>query len=343
MNRILLSSVITLSSLLVSQTPAKAQDLVKAAGRFISLLDSTQRIRALYPFDTEERYGFHYFPIDNRKGIPMDQLNTTQTAAAMYLIKTCLTEGTVKKIKEIMQLEKVLIEIEHRKPEDHFRDPGKYFLAVFGIPGDRTVWGWRLEGHHVSFNFSADNKQLVAGTPGFLGANPAIVQEGDQKGKEVLKDEKEMAFALLHKLSADELKKALADTTAPGDIVTYINRKAMIEHPSGILYSEMSSDAQQQLLRLVNLYVHRFTKLFADNMLKEIQTAGVEKLRFAWMGQMESGPGHPHYYRIQGPTLIIEYDNTQNNANHVHTVVRDLLHDYGGDLLLEHYKTSHQN
>ncbi len=343
MKRLLVQLVLALSSNLLFQISSNSQGLVPAASRFISLLDSTQKARALYPFDVDERYGFHYFPIDNRKGIPMDQLNAAQADAAMDLIKTCLTAETVKKIKEIMQLELVLIEIEHRKPDDHFRDPGKYFLTIFGIPGDRTTWGWRLEGHHVSFNFSANDKKLVAGTPGFLGANPAIVQQGAQKGKEVLKDEKEMGFSLLRSLSEDELKKAIVDTAAPGDIVTYINRKAMIEHPSGLLYTEMNSAQQQQLLQLVSLYVHRFTKLFADNMLKEIQAAGMENLRFAWMGQMESGPGHPHYYRIQGPTLIIEYDNTQNNANHVHTVVRDLLHDYGGDALLEHYKTSHQN
>jgi hypothetical protein len=340
MNRLLLL-VLSLSSNLIFQVSASCQGLVPAAQKFINLLDSAQKARALYPFDTAERYGFHYFPIDNRKGIPMDQLNADQSVAAMDLIRTCLTEETVKKIRAIMQLELVLIEIEHRKPDDHFRDPGKYFLTIFGVPGNRTIWGWRLEGHHVSFNFSANDKKLVAGTPGFLGANPAIVQQGDQKGKEVLKDEKEMGFALLRNLSADELKKAIVDTAAPGDIVTYINRKAMIEHPSGLLYTEMNSAQQQQLLQLISLYVHRFTKLFADNMLKEIQAAGVENLRFAWMGQMESGPGHPHYYRIQGPTLIIEYDNTQNNANHVHTVVRDLLHDYGGDALLEHYKQSH--
>jgi len=322
-------------------TPVKSQKIADAAAAFLSLLDSGQQAIAFYPFDTDERYGFHYFPISDPKGIAMDKLNPRQTKAAWELIKTCLSEKTVEKAGEIIQLEVILKELEHRQPSDHFRDPGKYHLTIFGIPRDNTIWGWRLEGHHVSFNFSADNGKLVAGTPGFLGANPAVVQQGAEKGKEVLKEEREAGFALLHSLTKEELAKAIVDKAAPGDIITYIHRQAAIAHPEGLLYSDMSGAQQEQLLQLIRLYVHRFTKLFADEMLKEIQQAGLDNLRFAWAGYTESGIGKPHYYRIQGPTIIIEYDNTQNNANHVHTVVRDLRHDFGGDLLLEHYKTAH--
>jgi hypothetical protein len=320
---------------------AYAQDVLSAVNKFINLLDSNQKTHTLFPFDIDERYGFHYFPIDNRKGIPIDELNATQKAAAIDLIKTCLSESATEKVKEIIALEVVLKELEHRKVNDHFRDPGKYYYTIFGVPGDNNIWGWRLEGHHVSFNFSVQNKKLVAATPAFLGANPAIVPDGPEKGKEILKDEKEMAFNLLHSLTDEEMKKTMIESSAPSDIVTSISRRAMIDHPAGLRYSEMTSSQQQQLLALINLYVHRFTKLFADEMLKEIQKAGLNNLWFAWAGQKESGPGHPHYYRIQGPTIIIEYDNTQNNANHVHTVVRDLQHDFGGDELLEHYKSSH--
>jgi hypothetical protein len=258
-------------------------------------------------------------------------------------LKTSVSDETVKKVNDIMAMEIVLKALENRKPDDHFRDPGKYYLTIFGIPSTKTIWGWRFDGHHVCLSFSAKEKKLVAGTPGFLGSNPAVVQDGPQKGKEILKEEKEMGFALLHSFSNDELKKAIIDKTAPGEIITRNNRKAMIEHPEGILYSEMRSNQQQIFLQLIKLYIHRYTKLFADDMLKEIQKAGLENLRFAWAGYSEPGIGKPHYYRIQGPTIIIEYDNTQNNANHVHTVVRDLEHDFGGDALLEHYKSRHQN
>jgi hypothetical protein len=322
---------------------ANAQHMAQTADKFISLLDTAQRAKTLYPFDSEERFNFHYFPINDRKGLPLDEMTVPEKTAAFDLMKTSLSSTTIKKVKEIIELENLLKELEHRKPEDHFRDPGKYYLAIFGVPADSTLWGWRFEGHHVSFNFSASDNKLISGTPGFLGANPAVVAAGTHKEHEVLKEEKTWAFSLLHQLSEEQLKKAVIDTAAPGEIITGISRKAMIEHPAGLKFTDMTKTQQQQLLKLVSLYIHRYKKNFADNMLKEIQHAGIENLYFAWAGHMTSGIGKPHYYRIQGPTLIIEYDNTQNNANHVHTVVRDLLHDYGGDLLLEHYHSGHDH
>lgn len=338
MNRIIL--LLLLNFLIIA--PAKSQDLVGRANTFIQLLDSAQRTKALYPFDTEERYRFKYVPLDDRKGISLNELNTTQREALMALLGTCLSKETIQKVNAIMQLDNVLKELEQRKPEDHFRDPGKYFVTIFGIPSDKTIWGWRFEGHHVAFHFSADKKQLVAGTPGFLGSNPAIVQSGPKKNLEVLKEETDKGFALLHSLTPEELKKAVIDTAAPAEILTEANRKAMIDHPAGIRYKELSPQHQQQLLQLINLYINRYTTLFAGTMLKEIQAAGLDNLWFTWAGYTEPVLGRPYYYRIQGPTIIIEYDNTQNNANHIHTVVRDLKSDFGGDMLLEHYRQSHQ-
>lgn len=326
---------------LIFTCSCKSQQMVTAAKAFINTLDSSQKTIALYPFDTNERYNFHFFPIENRKGISFNELNNTQKQAAMNLIKTCLSQEAVNKVDEIMQLENVLKEIESRKADDHYRDPGKYNVTIFGLPDNTTAWGWRFEGHHICFNFSAEDKKLVSGTPGFFGANPAVVRSGSHKGLQVLKEETETGFALLHSLTKEQLKKAMIDTTAPGDIITFVNRKALIEHPAGILYSQMTSKQQEQLLKLVSIYVHRYTKLFADQMLKEIQQAGLSNLRFAWAGYDEPNAAKAYYYRVQGPTIIIEYDNTQNNANHIHSVLRDLKNDFGGDLLLEHYKVSH--
>jgi hypothetical protein len=320
---------------------AESQDIVEAAVKFMKSLDSAQHAQALYPFDTDERYTYHYFPVDNRKGIAMDKLNQSQKQAAMDLMKTSLSEQALKKVRAIMNLEILLKAIEKRKPDDHFRDPGKYFFTIFGMPAAHSVWGWRLEGHHVYFSFSAEENKLVSGTPGFLGTNPAVIQDGPDKGMEILKDEREAGFGLLHALSTEELRKAILDSVAPADIITGTARKAMIGNPSGLRFTEMTSGQQTMLLDIISLYVHRFTKLFAEDMLKQIQGAGIENLWFAWSGYQQPGIGRPHYYRIQGPTIVIEYDNTQNNANHVHTVVRDLQHDFGGDILLEHYKASH--
>lgn len=329
--------IVLLSALITCQS----QEPADAAARFINTLNATQKQAALLPFDTSERYVFHYFPVNDHKGISLGELSEAQQKAADDLIKCCLREQTVKKIQDIMLLENVLKVLEHRGGNDHFRDPGKYFFTIFGIPANNTTWGWRIDGHHVCFSFSVRDNKIVSGTPAFLGANPAIVPEGPQKGIEVLKEEKDLGFALLHALSAEQLKQAIISDKAPADIVTTVKRKASIDSTMGLSFTDMNSHQRELLLQLVALYVHRFTKLFANDMLKEIQEAGLDQLHFAWAGNMEWGPGKPHYYRIQGPTIIIEYDNTQNNANHVHTVVRDLLHDFGGDPLLEHYRASH--
>lgn len=320
---------------------ALGQQLSQTANHFIQLLDDAQRAKAVYPFDTTERYRFHFVPQDDRKGISINELNAAQQNAVQELLKACLNKSTVSQINEIRQLDILLKELEHRKPEDHFRDPGKYFITIFGTPTDHTIWGWRFEGHHVAFHFSADKNQLVAGTPSFLGSNPGTVLDGPQKGKTVLEKETELGFELLHALSPVELKKAMIDTAAPADIITANNRKAMIEQPAGIRYNEMSKANQQRFLQLLNLYVHRYTKLFADEMMQQIEKAGLDNCWFSWAGYSQHVLGHPYYYRIQGPTIIIEYDNTQNNANHIHTVVRDLTNDFGGDILLEHYKSQH--
>lgn len=319
-----------------------AQQAVTAVNQFINTLSSEQKAGTVFPFDGEERYNFHFVPRE-RKGITFNEMNDAQKTAALYLMRTCLSEQAFQKTQDIMQLDAVLKEIEKRKPEDHYRDPGNYHFSVFGIPSATTIWGWRFEGHHISFNFSMDKMKVIAGTPGFLGSNPAVVQEGPFKGKQVLKEETDAGFNLLNTLSNDQLKKALSDSIAPKDIITINNRKITLESSAGIAYSELTDAQKQLLLQLINVYVHRFTKLFADDMLQEIQQAGFENIHFAWSGKKQPGIGNPHYYRVQGPTFIIEYDNTQNNANHVHSVLRDLKHDFGGDELLEHYKTAHTN
>ncbi|MBV9987188.1 MAG: DUF3500 domain-containing protein [Chitinophagaceae bacterium] len=317
-----------------------AQEILTSADNFIRSLSAEQKTAALYPFDTEERYNFQYVPRE-RKGLPIGDLNAVQRKAAMDLVRTCLSEQAARKVEDIISLEYVLKAIEHRGDEDHYRDARKYYFTIFGLPGEHTVWGWRIEGHHVAFNFSVKDKKLLSGTPGFLGANPAVIKEGPEKGKQVLKDETDMGFAMIGSLSPANRQKAILSVTAPNEIITTNTRKAILEHPAGVSYAQMSDREKQQLLQLISLYVHRFTKSFAEDMLKDIQAAGLENLSFAWAGTTEPAEGKANYYLVHGPTIIIEYDNSQNNANHVHTVVRDLKHDFGGDALLEHYRTAH--
>jgi hypothetical protein len=309
-------TIATLLLLHSFSTFAQGNDLYKTANVFLNSLDKNQKAQAQYPFDSAERFRWHYVPLNDRKGISMNELNVQQKDAAIALMKSALSENAYKKARQIMSLENVLKAIENRQESDHFRDPGKYFFTLFGTPSASSVWGWRIEGHHISFSFSSEDNKIVSGTPGFLGANPAVVLSGPEKGLEILKEENELAFEFLKALNPDQLNKAIIDTAAPGDIVTVNSR-------------------------LVSLYIHRYTRLFATSMMHDIEVAGMDKLIFAWAGSKENAVGNKRYYRIKGPTIIIEYDNTQNNGNHVHTVVRDLKHDFGGDALLEHYKKSH--
>lgn len=318
-----------------------AQDAVTAANLFLYTLSNEQKLATVFPFDGEERYHFHFVPME-RKGITFNEMNSTQQQAARQLMMTSMGKSGYEKSTAIMQLEEVLIELEKRASDDHYRDTGNYHISIFGVPSPATIWGWRFEGHHISFNFSYNKQQLVSGTPAFLGSNPAIVPNGPAQGKQVLADETNTAWALLQSLSPEQTTKTIFAAQAPKEILSFNNRQALINAEDGILYAELTPSQQELLRQLVNVYVNRFTRLFADDMLKEIQAAGVDKLRFAWAGDRVTGPGHPHYYRVKGPTILIEYDNTQNNANHVHSVLRDLKHDFGGDLLLQHYQTQHQ-
>ena len=311
--------------------------MAAAANDFLQALTAKQKEAIQFSFDDNERLNWHYVP-KSRNGLPLKDLSGEQRESAMKLLRTALSDSGYQKTTAIIQLEGILREAEGRPAGDSYRDSGKYYISIFGNPASDSIWGWRLEGHHISFNFSARNNLLVSGTPGFLGTNPAVVLSGPEKGKYILKNETELGFALLHSLNPAQVKKAIINDDAPSEIITGANRRAMIEHPQGILYSELNNEQQKKFIELLSVYIHRYTRLFAGVMMKEIEVAGLNKLQFAWAGAQQPGIGNPHYYRLQGPTIIIEYDNTQNNANHIHTVIRDLKNDFGGDELMDHYK-----
>ena len=320
---------------------SQTDDMSRAAANFIQLLQPKQMAQAVYPFDTTERYIWGYVPKTDRKGLSINEMNEQQKTAAFSLMKVALSKEAYTKARAVMQLEVVLKALENRAADDHYRDTGKYFFTIFGTPDGKHVWGWRLDGHHLSFNFSSDQKKIVAGTPGFIGSNPAVVLSGPEKGKEILHDETSLGLSLVNSLNEKQLIAAVISAEAPADILTTDKRVAVINDKKGLTYADMKPGQQKAFMQLLSLYIRRYTHLFAEAMMADIEKAGTKNLVFSWAGSMEDGPGHPKYYRIQGPTIIIEYDNTQNNANHVHTVVRDLKNDFGGDVLLEHYRRGH--
>lgn len=324
--------------------PAVAQNLSSKAQTFLDLLTDELRAKAQYTLEGEERYNMNYVPI-SRKGPTFHDFNETQKAAALDLLQSSLGTEGFRKTQAIRALEKVLRIIENndddKMPDGRpRRDPLNYHFCIFGDPSSKDPWGWRFEGHHVSLNFTSSEGKISASTPTFFGTNPGIVKSTDQKGKEVLKEEASLGFQLIQSMGEEQLKITRFSEDAPSDVISLTKRNVEAIEPLGISYTALSEDQREVLLQLLNVYLTTFEADFEAQFWKKIKKAGVENLSFAWAGSLQPGAGH--YYRIQGPALLIEYDNTQNNANHAHIVVRDLTNDYGEDVLKEHYKKHHQ-
>ncbi|HEY8513031.1 MAG TPA: DUF3500 domain-containing protein [Cyclobacteriaceae bacterium] len=320
--------------------PGAGQDLAETAKAFMALLGSEQLEKTTFPVDTDERTDWTFVP-RARKGIPFKELNAKQREAALNLLRASLSQQGYTKATEIMSHEIILRELEGRGPNDTYRDPENYYVSIFGSPSSKEPWGWRLEGHHVALNFFSIGGKLVSSTPSGFGSNPATVPRGPQTGKQILKLESDLGFQLVNSLTPAQLKVAKFSDTAPYEMFTLGEREAAPLEPKGLSYRDMTSAQQKMLLSLLDVYVKNYAFGFSNRLMKKIQDAGIENLSFAWAGSLQPGTGH--YYRIQGPMLLIEFDNTQNNANHIHTAVRDLTDDFAYDILKEHYAREHNN
>ncbi|AKD58743.1 DUF3500 domain-containing protein [Spirosoma radiotolerans] len=343
--------------------PTAAQQRIKdemldAVTTFMGTLTADQRKLVTYPLDDAERFNWHYVPRE-RKGLPLKQMTPDQRRAAMAMLKTGLSDQGYEKATSIIDMENVLRVIDNRPPNDTYRDPENYSFTIFGEPSAKNPWSWRIEGHHLSLQFLSLTGQVLAQTPTFFGSNPGVlkydthmadkrmsdprVADLPQKGREILKKETEQAFALLKTLDAEQRKKAVIAAVAYPEIVTSNKRKASLEKMDGLMLSDMNAGQRKLFLDLLQIYMTNYRITLAKQQMAKLEKSGLDSLRFAWAGDLtpELGEGKGWYYRIHGPTILIEYDNTQTNANHIHTVVRDLTNDFGEDLLQEHYKNSH--
>jgi hypothetical protein len=230
-----------------------------------------------------------------------------------------------------MSLESLLAEIEKR-PE--YRDPSKYFVSIFGTPGDPKGWGWRFEGHHISLNFSLVEGKKVSLTPSFLGSNPGEVREGPRTGLKILAAEEELSRTLVTALLADGKSAVIFSEKPPTEVISGESRKVTALDPVGLPVQEMSETQRKAVVQIISEYTGRYRKEFAEADMAKIEKAGIEKIRFGWSGSIK--PGEAYYYRIQGPTFLIECVNFQNKANHIHAVWRDFEGDHGRDILAEH-------
>ena len=319
-------------------TPPVEEKLADAAQHFLDLLDDPQQSAATYPLDDEERYNWHFTPRE-RQGVPLKSMSEAQQAAALQLMQLCLSEAGYETAQNIRELEQVLRTVENRPPNDTRRDPMNYSFTIFGEPTTGQAWGWRVEGHHLSLNYTAIDNRIVSATPTFLGANPGKVPVGPKKGWRVLQPEEDLGRELVKLLNEEQLSTALIAEEAYPEIVTGTERYAKIGEPAGLRYSDMSSAQQDKLVQLLELYYNVHRAEVAEAALAPIKES-LADIHFAWAGGL--GVGDPHYYRLHGSTFIIEYDNTQNSANHIHTIVRDLKNDWGEDVLKEHYESAHQ-
>jgi hypothetical protein len=325
------------AAIIASQKTATTMQV--AASRFVDSLSPEQRLKAGFAFDSDERLRWHFIPNEMfpRKGLMIKEMNEAQRRLAHDLLRSGLSARGYLKVTSIIELEDILKAIE--TGGKMARNKEEYLFSVFGTPAAKGRWGWRVEGHHVSLRFAIVDgaaSSQVASSPMFLGSNPAEVQDGAKKGQRVLADEEDAARALVLALPADLQKQAIVNPVAPGDILT-MNKNDITPLPDqGVAYGAMGSQQQALFMKLIEAYTSNMETDIAAERIAKIKAGGIDKVRFAWLG--ETDKGKKHYYSVQGPTFLIEYDNTQNNGNHIHSVWRDFNGDFGRDILREHLK-----
>jgi len=341
----LLFLLLFISKNINAQEKVLIADMTASVEDFIKSLDAGQKKSASATFADSLRFDWNYVP-RARKGLTLKNMNESQRAKAFAMVKSILSVGGYQKIIAIVDLENVLRVIENKSSTDTYRDPENYSFLIFGIPGSKEPWGWRMEGHHISLHFTVAGESITF-TPGFFGSNPGkILADVPQKGKRILKDEQDIAFELLHSFSPEQQKTIILSEKAPWEILTTNKRSNLITlKPEGIAMKDMSATQRALFLRLISVYLDRYHVTLKDQQMVKLKETGLDGIHFAWMGNREPEikEGAGYYYRIQGPTILIELDNTQNNGNHIHTVVRDLTNDFGEDLLRLHYQKMHAN
>lgn len=319
------------------------QQMMEMADALLKTLSPEQKDKVSFAFDSTERENWHFIPRE-RKGLSIREMTPEQRLLAHALLSTGLSDRGYLKATTIMSLEEVLYHMESAADESkraaarEKRDPEKYFFSIFGQPAMAGLWGWRVEGHHLSLNITIKDGALFRATPSFFGTNPGEVRSGPRAGTRVLGTEEDLGRKLAVSLSDDLWKKALVETTAPKEMITEAKHHVDPLSPEGISDADLNAEQKETLRQLIREFLFRIRPEIAEESWKQVIAGG--PVHFAWAGDREKGK--PHYYRVQGKTFLLEYDNTQNDANHVHTVWRDFNGDFGADLLQAHLQSSHK-
>ncbi len=315
-----------------------ASNMATAADRFLDSLTPAQRTEATFELASDEWERFHFIPTEMfpRNGLTIGDMTEEQRMRAHDLLSAGLSQRGYLTATTVMELEGVLRELEDGGRFD--RNPELYFFSLFGTPGSDAPWGWRVQGHHLSLHFAIADGRTVAATPHFFGSNPAQVRSGPKTGLRALREREDAARALVTALDASQRSTAVVDEVAPDDIIT--GAELMIDplSPVGVKASALTASQRALLMRVIDSYTSVMADDIAAEQMAKIRDAGLDEIGFAWAGPLERGA--QHYYRVQGPTFLIEYDSTQGGGNHVHSVWRDFTNDFGRDLLREHLQAA---
>jgi hypothetical protein len=325
-----------LSGLTWAATPQVTRDMARAAGAWLSMLDERQRAAAQLAWSSTHRESWHYVP-RGRPGVALRQMSPAQTAAAWDVLGTLLSARGREQVRDLLRLEGILGQL---TSNPQFRNPRNYALVMFGDPAGKGPWAWRFEGHHLSLTTVVAPEHGIAVTPVFFGANPATVPKTHaHAGFRLLGAEEDTAFGLVRSLEGEVRTRAIIADRSLGDIVSGPGREASLQHAQGVPLARLNEAQRGGVMRIVELYAGTMREEVAAAAVAKVREAGLETLHFAWAGS--PAPGRPHYFRVHGPTALIEYDNTQNGANHVHSVWIDPQSLFGRDLLKAHYQGAH--
>jgi hypothetical protein len=333
----ILALAVLVGTTVALRAPLEAR-MSRAASAFLSTLGEAQRTKACFAFDSPVRKDWHYIPLE-RPGLALGELDDQQRVALHALLTSALATQGYLKVTGIVHLEAILREIESTPGHPAtLRDPGRYMIAIFGVPGN-GAWGWRFEGHHISLNFCSIEGEGDTHTPFFLGSNPERVPSGAEAGWRVLAREEDLGRELFVALDGEQRQRAVLAGAVPGDVILGPGRDGGFEKAEGLAYADMRAPERAVLERILAEFIDDLSPELAAREWERVKQKGMENIRFAWCGGVKIG--EPHYWRLQGPHFVIEYDDTQGGANHVHTLWRDLENDFGGDLLQRHYAQEH--
>lgn len=312
--------------------------MAQAAQKFLSSLSNDQRLKVCFPFEDPERFRFAFVPLEDnqhrstRKGLPLSDMTDAQRQAALDLVRLAVSPSGFQQVQMVFELEAMLDQFE--KPKRFTRNPGWYFVSVFGEPGNKGTWGWRIDGHHLSLNLTLRHGAILSATPAFFGANPAEIQIGDKKGYRTLADAEDPALALFVALDENQRRRAFQPKHFP-EPTQFVPAEKVTE-PIGLAVADMTSAQKTLLEKLIRNYLQRLAPPIAEQEWQQIVASGFDRVHFAFSGGTKQGESRT--YRVQGPHFVIIFLNTQtdvhgNPANHIHSIYRTLPRDFGLELL----------